>query len=219
MALSEDREDDLDDLFPAYAPLQAQLGSRMAIERYELSWSDVFSLAFIRLFLADSPNYRFANGSYGASRSNWTYHTAMAVAQAAKLLNWNCKFETLGKRDAVVATRDDPPIMVLAAEWEWDTEDIFAKGKELDKLRVTCANNSDATAFLLTYCTEASYPSFVERVVDAWCPPRVRRRTAPGLYLHTIVYVEEGSVRVFDRLRTAVITSDRLVLWCDEFFD
>jgi hypothetical protein len=205
-------------LFPAYQAVQARLGAHFAIEKVGFSLFDVFSIAFVRLFLADCPNYQQADGSYGASRSNWTYHTALAMAQAAKLLKWTCKFETLGKRDAILETQeDDPPVTVLVAEWEWDANDIFGKGKELDKLKTSCRDYPGAAAFLLTYCTEAHYPDFLGRVAEQWCPAS-GRRAAAGLYLHTIVYTEQRAFRKFERLRTATIQPGQIELWCDETF-
>jgi hypothetical protein len=207
-------------LFPAYRAVQAMLGTRFHVEKVGFPLPDIFSIAFVRLFLGDCPNYQQPDGSYGASRSNWTYHTALAMAQAAKLLKWTCKFETLGKRDAILETQeDDPPVTVLVAEWEWDSNDIFGPGKELDKLQHTCREHKGAAAFLLTYCAEAQYPDFLQRVADQWCPASGRRRATAGLYLHTIIYTEQGTFRKFERLRTATIQPGRLELWCDEVFD
>jgi hypothetical protein len=205
--------------FPAYPAVKARLGGRLQVDRTMFSFADVFSVAFVRLFLADCPNYQQPDGSYGASRSNWTYHTALAMSQAAKLMTWTCKFETAGKRDAILETTDEQPVVVLVAEWEWDTQDVFGKGKELDKLKATCRDHPAASAFLLTYCTGPNYPNFLERVAGEWSPTVPRRRKANQLYLHTIVYSEQGRVRQFERLRTALIEPGRIELWCDEKFE
>jgi hypothetical protein len=56
-----------------------------------------FSVLFAQIFVSDSPNYELKPGFVGATRSNWTYHTAMAMAQAAKFMNLTCKFENSGQ--------------------------------------------------------------------------------------------------------------------------
>jgi len=184
----------------------------------EMPIAMAFSVAFVRHFLADQPNYRLAKGQYGASRSNWTYHTALAIAQAAKLMDLVCRFETSGKRDAVIETRDDPPDVVVVAEWEWDGDDVFGAGKELEKLRQSCRGNRWAQAFLLTYCTESTYPDFLQRVAEYWIGVTPRRRSIPVLYLHAVIYEEQGNIREFQRLRTATIDGECVEMWMDELF-
>jgi hypothetical protein len=161
-----------------------------------------------------------AEGDF-TGRGIWTYHTALAMAQAAKLLKWTCKFETLGKRDAILETLDKDPLqLMLVAEWEWDSSDAFGAGKELDKLMATCREHPSASAYLLTFCSEAQYPAFIQRVVDEWCPEGSHRQdVAAGLYLHTLIYTERASFREFECLRTAAILPGYLKMWCDELFD
>jgi hypothetical protein len=141
------------------------------------------------------------------------------MAQASKLMNRTCKFETLGKRDAVIETADEPPKVVVVAEWEWTAEDVFGKGMELEKLRASCRDHPHAAAFLLTYATEASYPDFLQRVTNYWINTPRRRRKTPLLYLHTIIYREAGAFREFERLRTADIDAECIQLWIDQEFD
>lgn len=224
MTKPRDDQDDLDAQIlrkrhPAYEAVSRSLAGLADVEVLPIPIAYAFSVAFIQLFLADQPNYELARGVYGASRSNWTYHTALAIAQASKLMNLTCKFETQGKRDALIETRDERPEVVLVAEWEWEAEDVFGKGKELEKLRATCRGCDGASAFLLTYCTEARYPEYLRQVTDYWINTPRRQRNAPMLLLHTILYRPQGTLREFDRLRTADIDAEGVRLWEDQPFD
>lgn len=213
----EPDDETLREFFPAYSAVKARLAGLAPAETLMVDPAMAFSIIFTQLFLADQPNYKMTDGSSGASRTNWTYHTALAIAESAKVMNFVCKFETLGKRDAVIETKNDPPFVLLVAEWEWDTEDVFGKGKELEKLWKTCRECPDAVAMLLTYCTEPRYPDYLRKVANYWIG--TRKRHLSDLYLHAIIYNEAGAFREFKRLRTALIGDEGVQLWGDLLFD
>lgn len=144
--MSENFEDE-------FIEIQAKLSYLTKTSYFEFSPAETFSIIFRQAFWSDPPNYRLTDGNYGATRSSWTYHTAVAMSEASKVSYLDCKFEALGRRDAVIETRDEEnPEIILVAEWEWDYNDIFGKGKELEKLKNTCKLHKSADAFLLTYC-------------------------------------------------------------------
>jgi hypothetical protein len=144
-------------------------------------------------------------GVFGATRSNWIYHTAGAVSQTCKILKLICKYEALGKRVAIIETMEEPPEIILAAEWEWDYDDIFGAGKEPEKLKITCHKNPAADAFLLIYCPAVKYLSHLERIAEYWISQTAADKQAPNLFLHTVIFEEKGSSQKFQRLSTVMI--------------
>jgi hypothetical protein len=204
--------------FPSLDDAIAQLGGFVDVEFLDVSTAHAFSAAFVQSFMAEQPNYKFNDGTYGASRSNWTYHIAGSISQVSKLMELTCKFETLGKRDAIIETKNDPTEVVLVAEWEWDGEDVFGKAKELEKLWTTCREHPEAGGFLLTYCTAANYVNYLKRITEYWLNAARRRSKTPVLYLHTIIYRDDGAIREFEILRTADIDADLVRLWPDKPF-
>ena len=177
--------------------------------------NDAFNVIFARIFTSDSPAYEMGNGSSGAHRSNWTYYTAGAMSQTAKICGYDCRFECNGKRDAAIQTTEETPSVVLYAEWEWDYEDIFSKGKELDKLRFSCRASKTADAFLLTYFPADEFPQLVSSVVKYWQAAFSGRQDGPILYLHSIVHKRVRSIREFDRLSTIAIQDNKVWLLSD----
>lgn len=165
----------------------------------------VFCAAFARIFTADTPNYPIGKGMYGASRSNWTYQTAFAIAQTAKVFGWSCRFECSGKRDAVIETMDEDPVVLLYAEWEWDYLDIFGKGKELEKLKASCKASTDADAFLLVYCPEGEFPEYLERIVNFWQKEFPVGKPNPALFINTVIFKQRASTREFVSLQSCMI--------------
>lgn len=213
------RHDDVSsELFPAFASVQSRLGNFVPVNPLNISIHFAFSVAFAQMFLSDTPNYEIKKGSFGATRSSWTYHTALAIAQTCKMLNLTCRFEALGKRDAVIETKDDTPDVILIAEWEWDYEDVFGKGKELDKLKTSCKSSRTAEAFLLTYCPSTKYPDYLQRVAEYWISAVKSIKVPPALFLHTIVFEEQAGHREFIRLRTSEISPLGIFLWNDQYF-
>jgi hypothetical protein len=132
-------------------------------------------------------------------------------------LDLNCRFETRGKRDAIIETREEPVEIVLAAEWEWDYEDIFGKGKELDKLKATCKANPTANAFLLVYCSNSKYLDYLERIAEDWVRDPTMDDQAPTLFLHTVIFEDKGRVREFQLLKTVMIHISGIFVWSDRF--
>lgn len=185
--------------------ISARLNHLAPVEQENFYIAYVFSILIVEIFKNDTPSYEISPGVYGATRSNWTYHTASAISQTCKILNLNCKFEALGKRDAIIETKDQSPEMILAAEWEWDYNDIFGKGKELEKLRITCQKNPTADAFLLIYCPSKLYLNHLEKIAEYWINETKKDEYAPNLFLHTIIFEEKGNSREFQLQKLVMI--------------
>lgn len=200
-----------------YDKIEAKLKHLAAVEHLNFHSTFIFSVLFVEVFKNDTPNYELSTGVFGATRSNWTYHTAAAISQTCRILNLTCKFETLGKRDAIIETTDEVPEIILAAEWEWDYNDIFGKGKELDKLKTTCKKNPSANAFLLIYCPTAKYLDYLEKIAEYWIGETARDEQAPTLFLHTIIFEEKGSSREFQMLKMVMIHSTGIDVWRDTY--
>jgi hypothetical protein len=205
--------------FPASQEIVNRFSLGIEVVEVFIPLVNAFSITFIQLFVTDTPNYQMENGNYGASRSNWTYHTALSLAQTSKIMNLNCLFEAQGKRDAIIETRDEKPEVILIAEWEWDYKDIFGTGKELEKLQESCKRFENAQAFLLTYCPAREYVSFFQRIAEYWIEKTKYWKTPPLLFLHTIVFEEEiGGTRIFTAIRTAQITPTQIYILNDQPF-
>jgi hypothetical protein len=201
-----------------YEHIQSKLNYLAEVSSWNLDLNFIFSVAFVEMFVSDTPNYEISKGKFGATRSNWTYHTAMAIAQTCKMLNLTCKFEALGKRDAVIETKDDIPEIVLVAEWEWDYDDIFGQGKELDKLKASCKKSETAEGFLLIYCPLTKYLDHLQKIAEDWIGAMKSEETPPSLFLHTIIFNEKAGFREFDRLRTVEINPAAINVWNDRYF-
>lgn len=196
-----------------YEEIESKLSLLVTVTPFDVDINLAYSLTFARIFVADTPNYQLKDGIIGATRSSWTYHTAFAIAQTCKMFDLVCKFESHGKRDAVIETKDDKPEILLFAEWEWDYEDIFGKGKELDKLRTSCKEVKTAEAFLLVYCPKQKYPDYLFRITEFWTDSFKKIKNPPSLFLHTIIFADMKTYREFERLKTVVINpTDALIL-------
>ncbi len=200
-----------------YEKIEAKVKHLAEVSQSHFDIDTVFSVLFVAFFWNDTPSYELLPGVYGATRSNWTYHTAGAISQTCKILNLTCKFEASGKRDAIIETRDETPVMLIAAEWEWDYDDIFGAGKELDKLKVTCQNNPTANAFLLIYCPISKYLNHLEKIAEFWIGETATEEQAPTLFLHTVIFEEKGRSREFQRLKTVMINPTGIVVWSDSY--
>jgi hypothetical protein len=211
-------EDDSPEAMPEYDHIQSRLNHLAEVGPLNIDVTLAFSILFVEAFLNDTPNYEISSGHFGATRSNWTYHTAMAIAQTCKTLNLTCKFEALGKRDAVIETRDEKPEIILVAEWEWDYEDIFGKGKELDKLKTSCKASKTAEAFLLIYCPISKYLDHLQRVAEDWIGSVRSVKHPPSLFLHTIIFKERAGYREFDSLMTVEINPSGINVWNERQF-
>lgn len=204
--------------YPQFEELAKRLGHLAKLEQQYIDLQSAFSVSFVSAFMAEQPLYALGPDRYGVSRSGWTYHTALAILQTCKMMDLVCKFETLGKRDAVIETHADPPKVILVAEWEWEFEDIFGSGKELDKLQASCQKHSEMEAFLLTYCPTTLYPEFVQRVAEYWIESTGKQVNPPNLFLHTVLFDNKGGIRQFSRLRTAQLRVGQILFWNDQLF-
>ncbi len=146
--------DEIDDLacenVHKFDRIEAKLKHLAEVRHVEIDVTFTFSDLFRELFWNDTPgHYELSPGVFGASPSNWTYHIALAIKQACKILNLTCRFEAHGKRDAIIEEENEEKVsqVILAAEWEWDYESIFGKGKELDKLKATCKSTRRLMVF------------------------------------------------------------------------
>jgi len=200
-----------------YDRIEAKLKHLAEVRQMSFDITFIFSVLFVEVFWNDTPSYELSPGVFGATRSNWTYHTASAISQTCKILNLTCKFEALGKRDAIIETRAQVPEMILAAEWEWDYDDIFGTGKELDKLKTTCQKNPTANAFLLIYCPITKYLNHLEKISEYWISETATDEQAPTLFLHTVIFEEKGSSREFQTLKTVIIHPTGIDVWNDSY--
>jgi hypothetical protein len=203
---------------PTSGDVLLTLSNLGTVEEVSHSQADIFSILFVYLFCSDSPNYPLSSGDFGATTSGWTYHTAIAIAQSCKILNLICKFESGGKRDALIETRDDEPQVLIGAEWEWNYNDVFGKGKELEKLRETCLKHEASHAFLLTYCPQNVYSEFVVRVTKIWQDFFPDFTVPPSLFHHTITFDQQKMIREFICLKTLVISGKQIEQWRDTRF-
>lgn len=203
--------------FHKYDQIAAQLNHLAEVHQLNFDITFIFSMLFVEIFWNDTPSYELSPGVFGATRSNWTYHTAGAISQTCKILNLTCKFEALGKRDAIIETKGQESEIVLAAEWEWDYDDIFGDGKELDKLITTCRKNPTANAFLLIYCPISKYLNHLEKIAKFWIKETKTDEQAPTLFLHTVIFEEKGYSREFQRLKTVMIHATGVDVWSDNY--
>ena len=184
------------------------------VKQAEYRLAEVFTLAFRENFM----NRPYHLWQKAASRSNWTYHTAFAIREAAQTLGLSCTFETMGKLDALIETAEKKPKTVLLAEWESDYQSVFGKGKELDKLWRGLSRKRYASALLFTYCPLDKYYSFIKDVVVYWQKRAARSKYPPSLFLPVVVYEVQGSDLVFQFIRTIEILPKEIVLWGDLYF-
>lgn len=196
--------------------IEAKLKHLAEVRQLNFNIHFIFSVLFVEIFWNDTPSYELSPGVFGATRSNWTYHTAGAISQTCKILDLTCKFEALGKRDAIIETKEQAEI-ILAAEWEWDYNDIFGAGKELEKLRKTCQKNPTSDAFLLIYCPITKYLNHLEKISEYWINETKTDGQAPTLFLHTVIFEEKGNSREFLRLKTVMIHSTGIDVWSDSY--
>ncbi len=200
-----------------YDRIEAKLKHLAEVQQMNFAIQFIFSVLFVEVFWNETPSYELSPGVFGATRSNWTYHTAGAISQTCKIMNLTCKFEALGKRDAIIETKEQVPEIVLAAEWEWDYDDIFGAGKELDKLKTTCQKNPTADALLLIYCPITKYLNHLEKIAEYWISETAIDEQAPTLFLHTVIFEEKGSSREFQRLKTVMIHPTGIDVWSDRY--
>lgn len=207
-----------DEIVADHDAIVARLGDAYKIDVTPVTYSFAFAVMFSQLFMQDLPFYVIVDQLHMASRSNWTYHTAYTVRRVASLLGLACRFEAEGRRDAIIQTLSDDPIVLLAIEWEWIGDDVFGKGGELDKLADTCTKHQDADAMLLTWCDQGAYPDFLKRIADHWDLRLSRSKSRPTLYLNVVTHAMESNKLRLKQFRTVEIHADSIFLWEDHFF-
>lgn len=172
-------------------------------------WAESFALVFRENFL-NMPSYTLMSG---ASKSNWTHHTAFEIRETAEILGLSCVFETMGKLDATIYTGGDPNKVVLMAEWESDCQTVFGEGRELDKLWKGVRHNKDAHALLFTYCPQNKYYDLLKQVVEFWQGRSAKVKNASSLFL--LVVTLDSTQGQIDLVRTTEILPDKVLLWDD----
>jgi hypothetical protein len=194
--------------------VQQKLKDTSAVSSATHVLSELFALVFRERFVASGPAGKFEREEYVASRSNWTYYTALSVHAAAQALNLSCRFEVLGRLDAVIETREAKPQVILLAEWESDYRDLFGKGKELSKLLGGVKAHKGADALLFTYCPENQYLDFAKAVVEYW-QGKLPARSHAVLYSLTFLYEQKRPLHFFQCLRTMQVPRREVLLWDD----
>lgn len=183
------------------------------------SESEIFVMVFRELFIGKSPFYSDIKGKRDSMASNWTYHTAFCLKEAAELLWFDCQFEVEGKRDGIIVSRDVPPMAKIIIEWEWDYLEVFERGKEFEKVINTVKKYNDcASALLLTFCPIEKFPDFSQRVVMSW--QKEQSLADKNFYLCAALTLPVPEKKeLFVTLRTLEIYKDQVFLWEDRDFD
>lgn len=209
--------DPLEEFNKALSQLKENLKGITPVEAVTHTAAEVFVLIFCEAFASNAPEYQLENEMLGASRSNWTYHVAFAIKRTALIMRLNCRFEAMGRLDAVIETVEKKPTIVLLAEWEWDYQDIFDKGKELEKLWEGTRNLRYGNALLFTYCPFNEHDDFVKAIVEYWQRRAIKKRDPPLLFLLIVIY-KGDSLREFQFIRTIEIHPKEVKLWDDVYF-
>lgn len=103
----------------------------------------------------------------GARRADWTIHIGLVVRQIADLMGFVARFESRGRKDAVLRSGDGEEITV---EWEWDAKGVCAS--EVRKLRSHEPRRKDGApirfAVLVTYCEPRDVSELRQTIEAAW---------------------------------------------------
>lgn len=174
-----------------------------------------FSTSFARTFVADIQNNISQNSSPAMTQNGWTYTTAAAISETAKMLGLMCTFRGDGNGDAVIRTDHASSSPMIVANWEWECDRVFDAGKALDDLRRTCRDEASGGAFLLTFCTDENYADHVQNAGEKWFTAIDDPKKQQSLFLHTIIFEQEGETRKFERLATAKIDADSSTIVSD----
>ena len=152
------------------------------------------------------------------SRSNFTYHIATALKESAKIVGLGCRFEAMGRRDAVVETTEGDPYPIAFLEWEWQFSDVFGAGKELEKLYQSVREYDLADAVLLTFCPQEEYLSFLLKIIQFW-QSKFDSGDQPVLYPMIFAFELEGNSRNLSGLRVSTVGSKANGVGIWEYFD
>ena len=93
--------------------IQDGLGERIVVKSSSHRLAELFVRVFRENFIS-LPDRLFVDGGVGLS--NWTYHVAFSMHESARIIKLNCIFETMGKMDAAIETKDKYRELILLAE-------------------------------------------------------------------------------------------------------
>ena len=181
---------------------------------YEMNFPGIL---FIQIF-REQISSTILNTFEEVSRSNWTYNIAFAFLNTAKSMNFQIRFEAEGKRDAIVQSYPDANgklTTILAAEWEWDSNDVFGKDKEIEKL-YRSSKTHDCEALLFTYVESQEYQNFLIKTIETW-RSLSRGNKNLAMFLCVITFKKEPGLRRFEAIRTVEIGPEDIRIWEDKF--
>ena len=123
-------------------------------------FATLFQYFWYRDFLIDQK-------STGAQRVDWTIHIGIVVRNVADLIGLVTRFESGGRKDAVLRSADGDEI---AIEWEWSG--VLGKANELEKLQKHKVRPKGKErlkyAVLITYTHTYNIDKVYERVLSEW---------------------------------------------------
>jgi len=136
------------------------------------------------------------------------------MREVSRCFNFACRFEATGRYDAIVeAVEIGERVPVLVAEWEWDFEDIFGDGKEVEKLvRAAQEHGSTADCMLISYFPENKFAELTARVITKWRKQGAKRISS--LFLVAVVY-RGSSTREPKSIRVVEVNQRGTTLWPD----
>ena len=115
-----------------------------------------------------SRDFPISETAPGARRTDWTIHIGVVVRNIADLMGMVTRFESRGRKDAVLRSGDGDEI---AVEWEWGG----VWGNELDKLKHHKVWSKDKTierplkyAVLITYTHTPNIAKVYDHVMQRW---------------------------------------------------
>lgn len=156
------------------------------------------------------------------SRSDWAQSIAYAIRKASDVFLLSCRFEAMGKLDAVIERRyQERSHVVLLAEWEWDCWSVFGERQELERLSNGVAEQDAADALLFTYCPSYQYHDLVADVVKFWQNRAAKNQgSSPVLYLMVAAYEKSASVETTVRfIRSVEVHAREIRVWRDRALD
>ena len=167
-----------------------------------------FSVCFARFFATELHQNSTVKKPLSVTKRGWAYSATAALTQTAKVFAFGCKFEGEEKRDAVLENSSGTTQTSITAKWDWDNEDIIGEGSIVEKLRMSCTEKANTAAFMLTFCGAADYDAHLQKAAAFWSSAFHESQDPPALYLHTIVFEQNGEVRELDRLHSVEIDID-----------
>jgi hypothetical protein len=216
---------------PDYSELAAKLGLLAPIEPLDWPPATAFAMVFAQMYAAMQPMAapspapapaQAAAAAYPPVLSpGWAYHVALAMAQAAQLLGLHCTFADSPRGHdhqagaAVLETRSAPSRRLLAAEWSDQFNEVFGRGKELERLSAHCHASTCADGLLVCACRPEVYTVFATNVTETWLQLTRTRASAPRLYLQTVLAPLPLLAEAPALLRPLAIHPARIQLWPD----